>query len=79
MLQKAVRVIVYHDNHYGAKDCLLLMTFSRDSQRIVYIDIETALVEFVSLLECTLLSLGCKRHGTRSQRCSCSEFFSVYM
>ena len=29
MLQKAVRVIVYHDKHYGAKNCLLLMARRR--------------------------------------------------
>ena len=74
-MQKAVRVIECHDKHNGAKNCLLLMTFTRDSQRILYIKIATVLVAFLSLLECTLLSLGCKRHGAKSLRCSYSEFF----
>ena len=68
-------MIECHDKHNGAKNCLLLMTFTRDSQRILYIKIATVLVAFLSLLECTLLSLGCKRHGAKSLRCSYSEFF----
>ena len=45
-MQKVVRLTVYHDKHYVAKNGLLLMTFSRDSQRIVYIKIARVLVAF---------------------------------
>ena len=37
-------MIECHDKHNGAKNCLLLMTFSIESQRILYIKIATVLV-----------------------------------
>ena len=45
-MQKTARVIVYLNKHYVAKNCLLLTTFTRDSQRMVYIKIATVLVAF---------------------------------
>ena len=54
MLQKEVRMIVYHDKYYVATKCLFLMSFTRDSQRIVYIKIASVFVAFVSVLECTI-------------------------